>query len=122
MRLRTLFLFFIYLALTYVGSARAEDFVIGVLNDQSGPYADLTGPGGAEIAQMAIEDFGGSVLGKPIVLVVGDHQNKTDVGVAIARQWYDARKVKAIEPGDKPWRTAAAPPRPVYADRAWMRA
>jgi ABC-type branched-subunit amino acid transport system substrate-binding protein len=95
MRLRTLF-FFIYLALTYVGPARAEDFVIGVLNDQSGPYADLTGPGGAEIAQMAIEDFGGSVLGKPIVLVVGDHQNKADVGVAIARQWYDERKVKAI--------------------------
>jgi len=96
MDLRAVFLFFVFLALTDLRLARAEDFVIGVLNDQSGPYADLTGPGGAEIARMAIEDFGGSVLGKPIALVVGDHQNKADVGVAIARQWYDERKVRAI--------------------------
>lgn len=81
MHVRAIVLFLAYLALTDVGPARAEDFVIGVLNDQSGPYADLTGPGGAEIARMAIEDFGGAVLGKPIMLVGGDHQNKADVGV-----------------------------------------
>jgi branched-chain amino acid transport system substrate-binding protein len=56
----------------------------------------LSGPGGAESARMAIEDFGGSVLGKPIELLVADHQNKVDVGLAVARQWYDARGVRAI--------------------------
>jgi branched-chain amino acid transport system substrate-binding protein len=77
--------------------ARAADsFTIGVMNDQSGPYADLSGPGGVEMARMAIEDFGGSVLGKPIELLVADHQNKVDVGLAIARQWYDERGVRAI--------------------------
>ncbi len=73
-----------------------ETFVIGVLNDQSGPYADLSGPGGVEIARMAIADSGGAVLGKTIELLVADHQNKVDVGLAIARQWYDQRGVKAI--------------------------
>jgi branched-chain amino acid transport system substrate-binding protein len=78
-------------------SARAADsFAIGVMNDQSGPYADLAGPGSVEMARMAIADFGGSVLGKPIELLVADHQNKVDVGLSIARQWYDERGVKAI--------------------------
>ena len=45
---------------------------------------------------MAVEDFGGSVLGKPIELLVADHQNKVDVGLAVARQWYDGRGVRAI--------------------------
>ena len=77
--------------------ARAADsFLIGIINDQSGPYADLAGPGSVEMARMAIEDFGGSVLGKPIELLVADHQNKVDVGLAIARQWYDERGVRAI--------------------------
>jgi branched-chain amino acid transport system substrate-binding protein len=62
---------------------------IGVLNDQSGIYADLAGPGSVEAARMAIEDFGGTVLGRPIELVAADHQNKADVGAAIARTWYD---------------------------------
>jgi branched-chain amino acid transport system substrate-binding protein len=76
---------------------RAEDsFVIGVMNDESGPYADLAGPGSVEMARMAIEDFGGHVLGKPIELLVADHQNKVDVGSAIARQWYDDKGVRAI--------------------------
>ncbi len=73
-----------------------ETFVIGVLNDQSGPYADLSGPGGVELARMAIADSGGAVLGKTIELLVADHQNKVDVGLAIARRWYDERGVKAI--------------------------
>jgi len=77
--------------------ARAADsFLIGIMNDQSGPYADLAGPGSVEMARMAIEDFGGAVLGKPIELLVADHQNKVDVGLAIARQWYDERGVRAI--------------------------
>ena len=92
--------FALCLLLTFASAvmpARAgETFAIGVLNDQSGPYADLSGPGGAEIARMAIEDFGGAVLGKPIELLVADHQNKVDIGLAIARQWYDERGVRAI--------------------------
>jgi branched-chain amino acid transport system substrate-binding protein len=77
--------------------ARAADsFVIGVMNDQSGPYADLAGPGSVEIARMAIADFGGAVLGKPIELLVADHQNKVDVGLALARQWYDERGARVI--------------------------
>jgi branched-chain amino acid transport system substrate-binding protein len=66
---------------------------IGVLNDQSGLYADLGGPGSVVAARMAVEDFGGSVLGKPVEIVVADHQNKADIGAAIARRWFDAEKV-----------------------------
>src|SRR6202140_2601526 len=66
---------------------------IGVLNDQSGLYADLGGPGSVTAARMAVEDAGGSVLGKPIEIVFADHQNKSDIGVAIARQWFDVGKV-----------------------------
>ena len=95
--LRRAFAFFLLLTLAFAAPARADEpFRIGVLNDQSGPYADLSGPGGAEMARMAIEGFGGSVLGKPIELLVADHQNKVDVGLAIAREWYDERGVRAI--------------------------
>ncbi|MGA2943610.1 MAG: ABC transporter substrate-binding protein [Xanthobacteraceae bacterium] len=62
---------------------------IGVLNDQSGIYADLAGPGSVEAARMAIEDFGGQALGKPVELVAADHQNKADIGASIVRSWYD---------------------------------
>ena len=71
-------------------------FLIGVTNDQSGPYADLGGPGSAESARMAIEDFGGQVLGRKIELVVADNQNKVDVGVNIVREWFDAKGVNAV--------------------------
>jgi branched-chain amino acid transport system substrate-binding protein len=72
----------------------SDDLVrIGVLNDQSGLYADLGGPGSVVAARMAVEDFGGSVLGKPVEIVVADHQNKADIGAAIARRWFDAEKV-----------------------------
>jgi branched-chain amino acid transport system substrate-binding protein len=72
----------------------SDDLVrIGVLNDQSGLYADLGGPGSVVAARMAVEDFGGSVLGKAIEIVVADHQNKADIGAAIARRWFDAEKV-----------------------------
>jgi branched-chain amino acid transport system substrate-binding protein len=72
----------------------SDDVVkIGVLNDQSGLYADLGGPGSVVAAQMAAEDFGGTVLGKPIEIVYADHQNKADLGASIARQWFDVDKV-----------------------------
>ena len=72
----------------------SDDVVrIGVLNDQSGLYADLGGPGSVIAARMAVEDAGGTVLGKPVDIVFADHQNKSDVGAAIARQWFDVGKV-----------------------------
>jgi len=72
----------------------SDDVVkIGVLNDQTGLYADLGGPGSVVAAKMAVEDFGGTVLGKPIEIVSGDHQNKADIGIAIAREWFDVGKV-----------------------------
>lgn len=75
----------------------SDDVVkIGVLNDQSGTYADLAGPGSVIAAQMAVEDFGGKVLGKPIQVVFADHQNKPDIGSSIANQWIDQDKVDAI--------------------------
>ena len=74
----------------------ADDFPIGVMNDQSGPYADLAGPGSVQSLKMAVEDFGGSVLGRRIDVLVADHQNKVDVGLNIAREWFDAKGVEAI--------------------------
>jgi branched-chain amino acid transport system substrate-binding protein len=76
-------------------SAQISDDVvrIGVMNDQSGLYADLGGPGSVIAARMAAEDAGGTVLGKPIDIVVADHQNKADVGVAIARRWFESEGV-----------------------------
>jgi len=91
--------FFALLSLLICAAPASADegaFVLGVMNDQSGPYADLAGPGSVQAARMAIEDFGGSVLGKKIELLVADHQNKVDVGAAIAREWYDARGVEVI--------------------------
>jgi branched-chain amino acid transport system substrate-binding protein len=82
-----------------LGAAHAQapaPIKIGIMNDQSGPYADLAGPGSVVAARMAIEDAGGSVLGRPIEVVVADHQNKPDVGAAIARRWYDVDGVSAI--------------------------
>ncbi|BCH31624.1 substrate-binding protein [Mesorhizobium sp. L-8-10] len=72
---------------------------IGVMNDQSGPYADNGGPGAVEAARMAIEDFGGEVDGKKIELVIADDQNKPDIGVAIAQKWVDEEGVDAIVGG-----------------------
>lgn len=68
---------------------------IGILNDMSGIVADLSGPGSAVAAKMAILDFGGRVLNRPVELVEADHLNKPDTGLTIARQWYDSG-VRAI--------------------------
>ncbi|WP_158046990.1 ABC transporter substrate-binding protein [Skermanella pratensis] len=74
----------------------ADTVRIGVLNDQSGLYADFGGRGSVIAAQMAVEDFGGKVLGKPIEILSADHQNKPDIGSNIARQWFDRENVDAI--------------------------
>jgi branched-chain amino acid transport system substrate-binding protein len=79
-------------------SAQISDGVvkIGVLDDMSGLYADIQGPGDTVAVRMAVEDIGGTVLGAPIEVVDADLQNKADVGAAIARRWYDTEKVDAI--------------------------
>ncbi len=82
-------------ALASVAGASAQ-VKIGILNDQSGVYADFGGKWSVEAAKMAIEDFGGSVLNGKIELVTADHQNKPDVGSNIARQWYDVDGVDMI--------------------------
>jgi branched-chain amino acid transport system substrate-binding protein len=79
-------------------SAQISDDVvkIGVLTDMNGPAATATGPGSVTAAQMAVEDFGGKVLGKPVTVIIGDHQDKSDVGAGIARRWYDTEQVDLI--------------------------
>ncbi|NNG69944.1 ABC transporter substrate-binding protein [Rhizobium laguerreae] len=69
---------------------------IGILNDQSGVYADFGGKSSVEAAKMAVEDFGGKVLDVPVEIVDADHQNKADIASNIARQWYDTEQVDAI--------------------------
>ena len=73
----------------------SQPFKIGFLSDMSGIVVDLSGPGSLTSARMAVEDYGGKVLGRPIEIVVGDHQNKPDIGVTTARRWYD-EGVRAI--------------------------
>src|SRR6201996_8437817 len=75
----------------------SDDVVkIGVLTDMNGPASAPTGQGSVTAAQMAVDDFGGKVLGKPISVIVGDHQNKPDIGGGIARRWYDTEQVDLI--------------------------
>ena len=69
---------------------------IGVLTDMSGQFSHESGEGSVTAVRMAIEDFGGAVLGKPIELLVSDHQNKNDVALALAREWYDVKGVDLI--------------------------
>src|SRR6202008_3206604 len=69
---------------------------IGVMNDMSGLYADLSGQGSVLAARMAVEDFGAAAKGLKVEIVRADHQNKADVGSQIARQWDDAEQVDAI--------------------------
>lgn len=88
-------------ALALLGSAASaqlsdEIVKIGVLTDMNGPASTPSGQGSVTAAQMAVEDFGGSVLGKPISVIVGDHQLKPDIGAALARRWYDIDQVDLI--------------------------
>jgi branched-chain amino acid transport system substrate-binding protein len=85
------------LGLAFCGHAVAQQTVkIGVLEDMSGFYADITGPGSVLAAKMAVDDFGGKVLGRPIEVLSADHQNKADIGATIARQWYEVDKVGMV--------------------------
>ena len=90
------------IALSFAASSGAaaqisDDVVkIGVLTDLSGPASDATGQGSVVATEMAVADFGGSVAGKPIEVISGNHQLKPDVGAALARQWYDTEKVDLI--------------------------
>jgi branched-chain amino acid transport system substrate-binding protein len=88
------------LALALGGTACAQqisdDIVkIGVLTDMS-IFADTTGKGSLAAVQMAVEDYGGKVRGKPVEVIAADHKNKPDIGVSIALNWYDHEKVDAI--------------------------
>src|SRR4030088_2219244 len=75
----------------------SDDVVkIGVLTDMNGPASTPTGQGSVTAAQMAVDDFGGKVLGKPISVIVGDHQLKPDIGAGLARRWYDTEQVDLI--------------------------
>jgi branched-chain amino acid transport system substrate-binding protein len=87
-----------FAGLGFAASARADDKVvkIGVLNDMSSLYADIGGPNSVVAIKMAVEDSGLAAKGWKIDVISGDHQNKPDVGVNIARQWIDTEKVDAI--------------------------
>jgi len=81
----------------YQASAQATGpLKLGVLTDMSSLYADNGGPGSVVAAQMAVDDYGGSVLGRKIEIISADHQNKADVGSAITRRWIDNENVEAI--------------------------
>src|ERR1700694_3767921 len=86
------------LSLASASFAFAQDKTvkIGALSDQSGLYADLGGPGSTLAAPMAVEDSGLTAKGWKIDIISGDHQNKPDVGTAIARQWFDVDKVDVV--------------------------
>src|SRR5579863_10379341 len=88
---RTLMLAGALCASIAAGAASAADnkVVIGDIDDMSGPYADVIGAGGVTALKMAIDDFGGSVLGQPIQILTFDHQNKPDLGAQKLREWAD---------------------------------
>jgi branched-chain amino acid transport system substrate-binding protein len=101
---------------------------IGILNDQSRVYADSGGKYSLEAARMAVEDFGGEVLGQKIEIVTADHQNKPDLATAIARRWYDTEGVDMITElttsirSQNSWsfsRSAVDGPASTSAGRAW---
>ena len=83
-------------SLLLASAAMAVDVKIGVLNDRSGVYADLSGEGSVIAARMAVEDFDAAAKGINVEIVSADHQNKPDVASNIARQWYDEDGVDII--------------------------
>jgi branched-chain amino acid transport system substrate-binding protein len=83
--------------LAFAGLAQAQEPIrVGVMNDQSSVYADFQGKGSVLAAQMAVEDYGGKAAGRKVEVVFADHQNKPDVGSAIARKWLDQDGVDMI--------------------------
>src|SRR5438094_8194462 len=95
---RVLVLTIALIAVAAAAHAQISDGIvkIGVMNDQSGTYADISGPGSTTAARLAVEDFGAAKKGLKVEIVVAEHLNKRDVGSSIARQWYDAEKVDVI--------------------------
>ncbi|MGB8338238.1 MAG: ABC transporter substrate-binding protein [Burkholderiales bacterium] len=82
----------------FAQNAKVSDGVvkIGVLTDMASLYADISGKGAVEAVKMAVEDFGGKVLGMPIEVVSADHQNKADIASSKSREWFDTQKVDMI--------------------------
>ena len=70
---------------------------IGVLTDMSSIFSDIGGKGSVVAAQMAVDDFGGRVLGAPVKVISADHQNKTDVAATVAREWFDNQQVDMVQ-------------------------
>lgn len=90
-------LFAVGIMMSAVSALASGDVVrIGVLNDQSGAYSEFGGLGSVIAARMAVEDAGGRILGKPVEVVSADHQSKPDVGVTIARKWFDSDDVDMV--------------------------
>lgn len=83
-------------ALAQQPAAGNEALVIGVMTDLSGVYSDLSGQGSVTAAKMAVDDFGGKVLGRPVSVIAADMQNKADIAASKAREWYDTGNVKYI--------------------------
>ena len=79
--------------------AAGDDVVIGDIDDLSGVYMDVLGPGGVEVMKMAIADFGGTVLGRTVVARVADHQNKPDIGASKFREWADQNGLNVVMGG-----------------------
>lgn len=97
MKLRILSLAALLLSTSYASAQISDDVVrVGVLTDFSSVARDNTGPGSLEAARLAIEEFGPTAAGKKIELIFADHQNKADVGVRIAREWFETDKVDAV--------------------------
>jgi branched-chain amino acid transport system substrate-binding protein len=87
----------LYAALTPPATAQQPaPLKIGLLGDFSSVYADIGGPGNVEATKMAIEEFGGTMFGKPIELITADPQNKADVAASLARKWYENEAVDMI--------------------------
>jgi branched-chain amino acid transport system substrate-binding protein len=84
------------IAASSVNAQEQKPLRIGVLSDFQGLFSDFTGRGSQIGAQLAVDEFGGKILGRPIEVVIGDHQNKADIGANIARKWYDLEGVEMI--------------------------
>src|ERR1700739_1133744 len=75
----------------------SDDVVkIGVMTDMSGQFSHESGEGAVTAVRMAVEDFGGKILGKPIEVIVADHQNKSDIASALALRWFDTDRVDMV--------------------------
>lgn len=93
---RTAIMLVVALLLAAGGACAQAPVKLGLILDMSGVYADITGAGSELAARMAVEDFGSTVLGRPIEVVVADHQNKPDIAATVASRWFDTEGVQAI--------------------------